>query len=82
MEEEAPDPVRAGDSRAAAAWMTRCGGFSLLLRLRGRLAVMHHSYGREVLLTSGKSLNALTIVNHRLCRLLGSIRRKCEVNLS
>jgi hypothetical protein len=36
VEEEAPDPVRAGDSRAAAVWTTWCGDFPPLLCLRDR----------------------------------------------
>jgi hypothetical protein len=38
IEKEAPDPVRAGDSGAAAVSMTRCGGFLPLLRLRDRIS--------------------------------------------
>jgi hypothetical protein len=32
--EEVLDPVQTGNSGAAAVWMTRCGGFLLLLCLR------------------------------------------------
>jgi hypothetical protein len=38
VEEEAPDLARAGDSRAAATWTTRCGGFPSLLRLKDQIS--------------------------------------------
>jgi hypothetical protein len=36
--EESLDPVQTIDSRAAAAWTTRCGGFPPLLHLRNRIS--------------------------------------------